>query len=128
MAFTWSLYLLNVKNIYIYKVRGVTVKAMENLKGYRDTIQSERTQDKGFWRIKQMAKKKEGMGLRRTLAIPVSWGLDGREVDCVGDLEVVAQAFVEHELSTLEHHRKYICEGGKQSVSRQKWICLSSVI
>lgn len=44
----------------------------------------------------------------QTLVIPVSWGLDGREVDCVGHLEVVAQSFVEHEFSSLKHYRKYI--------------------
>lgn len=75
---------------------------------------------------KKRERERERMGLRAgTLAIPVSWRLDGGEVDCVGHLEVVAQSFIEHEFSTLKHHREYIYGGVKGRDSQQRWKCLS---
>lgn len=60
----------------------------------------------------------EGKKWRGALAIPVSWGLDSGEVNCMGHLEVVAQSFVEHELSALKHHGEYIYGGVKEGASQ----------
>lgn len=63
---------------------------------------------------------KKGWVRGQRLFLPVSWRLNGWEVDCVGHLEVVAQSFVQHELSALKHHREYIYEGVKEKNSQPK--------